>query len=145
MLQTTWYATKHPKTGLTHVYRVHFNDLMTDIKDRSFLRVPDVQIHVIGFQTRGLPHYHMLIMLREQYKRRTQEQVNSFVTVEIPHRTEPLLRKFIKSLMIHRPGGTHNTGFLCMVNGQRQQNISERISRRNYRKRKGILNLQTKK
>ena len=77
---------------ISRVYRAHLHELMIDIKDRHILGVPVAHVHVIEFQKRGLPHCHMLIILRDQDKLRTTQQIDAIVSAEIPDRDEPLLR-----------------------------------------------------
>ncbi|XP_076049277.1 uncharacterized protein LOC143029952 [Oratosquilla oratoria] len=93
---------------LARVFKQHLNELMTDIKDRHVLGVPIAAIHVIEFQKRGLPHCHMLIMLREKDKIRTKEQIDNIVSAELPSEHDPELRELVKKLMIHGPCGTFN-------------------------------------
>ncbi|XP_076063445.1 uncharacterized protein LOC143038309 [Oratosquilla oratoria] len=86
---------------LARVFKQHLNELMIDIKDRHVLGVPIAAIHVIEFQKRGLPHCHMLIMLREEDKIRTKEQIDNIVSAELPSEHDPELRELVKKLMIH--------------------------------------------
>ncbi|XP_076042080.1 uncharacterized protein LOC143025982 [Oratosquilla oratoria] len=81
---------------LARVFKQHLNELMTDIKDRHVLGVPIAAIHVIEFQKRGLPHCHMLIMLREEDKIRTKEQIDNIVSAELPSEHDPELRELVK-------------------------------------------------
>ncbi|XP_076061544.1 uncharacterized protein LOC143037294 [Oratosquilla oratoria] len=77
---------------LARVFK-HLNELMIDIKDRYVLGVPIAAIHVLEFQKRGLPHCHMLIMLREEDKIRTKEQIDNIVSAELPSEHDPELRR----------------------------------------------------
>ena len=65
----------------------------------------------------------MLIILRHQDKLWTTHQIDSVVSAEIPSRNEPLLRKLVRTLVIHGPCGSNNPNSLCMVNGQRRKNF----------------------
>ncbi|XP_076058585.1 uncharacterized protein LOC143035603 [Oratosquilla oratoria] len=105
---------------LARVFKQHVNELMIDIKDRHVLGVPIAAIHVIEFQKRGLPHCHMLIMLRED-KIRTKEQIDNIVSAELPSEHDPELRELVKKLMIHGPCGTFNPNSICMVEGECQK------------------------
>ncbi|XP_076032957.1 uncharacterized protein LOC143020425 [Oratosquilla oratoria] len=106
---------------LARVFKQHLNELMTDIKDRHVLGVPTAAIHVIEFQKRGLPHCHMLIILREEDKIRTKEQIDNIVSAELPSEHGPELRELVKKLMIHGPCGTFNPNSICMVEGECQK------------------------
>ncbi|XP_076035366.1 uncharacterized protein LOC143021643 [Oratosquilla oratoria] len=106
---------------LARVFKQHLNELMIDIKDRHVLGVPIAAIHVIEFQKRGLPHCHMLIMLREEDKIRTKEQIDNIVSAELPSEHDPELRELVKKLMMHGPCGTFNPNSICMVEGDCQK------------------------
>ncbi|XP_076069725.1 uncharacterized protein LOC143041602 [Oratosquilla oratoria] len=106
---------------LARVFKQHLNELMIDIKDSHVLGVPIAAIHVIEFQKRGLPHCHMLIMLREEDKIRTKEQIDNIVSAELPSEHDPELRELVKKLMIHGPCGTFNPNSICMVEGECQK------------------------
>jgi hypothetical protein len=43
-------------------------------------------VYTIEYQKRGLPHMHLLIFLEAEYKIRTVEQVNAFISAQIPDR-----------------------------------------------------------
>ena len=51
---------------VSRVFKLHLAELLNDIKNRHVLSVPVAHVHVIEFQKRGLPHCHMLIILREE-------------------------------------------------------------------------------
>ncbi|XP_076038426.1 uncharacterized protein LOC143023700 [Oratosquilla oratoria] len=106
---------------LARVFKQHLNELMIDIQDRHVLGVSIAAIHVIEFQKRGLPHCHMLIMLREEDKIRTREQIDNIVSAELPSEHDPELRELVKKLMIHGPCGTFNPNSICMVEGECQK------------------------
>ncbi|XP_076052786.1 uncharacterized protein LOC143032200 [Oratosquilla oratoria] len=106
---------------LARVFKQHLNELMIDIKDRHVLGVPIAAIHVIEFQKRGLPHCHMLIMLLEEDKIRSKEQIDNIVSAELLSEHDPELRELVKKLMIHGPCGTFNPNSICMVEGECQK------------------------
>lgn len=47
-----------------------------------------VDLYIIEFQKRGLPHCHTLIWVNVEYKIKTPEEVDAFITTELP---DPLL------------------------------------------------------
>ena len=61
---------------VSRVFHLHFAELLTDIKNRHVLGVPVAYVHVIEFQKRGLPHCHMLIILRGKDKLRTRDDID---------------------------------------------------------------------
>ena len=94
-------------------------ELLRDIKDRHILGVPVAHVHVIEFQKRGLPHCHLLIILRGEDKLRTRDDIDRLISAEIPDPEEDLeLHNLVKSCMIHGPCGVQNASCVCMEDGQ---------------------------
>ena len=81
--------------------------------------VPRAHVHVIEFQKRGLPHCHMLIILRGEDKLRNREDIDRIISAEIPDPEEDLeLYNLVCSCMIHGPCGVQNPNSVCMENGE---------------------------
>ena len=85
---------------------------------------------VIEFQKRGLPHAHILIVLADEDRPKTPDQVDQIVTAELPPsplepgiseeekiRRQPLWDIVLKH-MIHGPCGELNPQSPCMENGK---------------------------
>ncbi|TKR58783.1 hypothetical protein L596_030187 [Steinernema carpocapsae] len=93
------------------VFKLKMNEFMDDICKKGVLGKVTAYVKVVEFQKRGLPHIHMLLMLREEDKLRTPEQVDSLVWAEIPDPTEfPRLHEIVTRHMMHGPCGNHNPG-----------------------------------
>ncbi|XP_076899388.1 uncharacterized protein LOC143553239 [Bidens hawaiensis] len=76
------------------------------------------ELYTIEFQKRGLPHCHLLLWLTSQYKIRYVEQLDSFISTEIPNPvTEPTLHKVVTDFMIYGPCGLLNPNASCMKSG----------------------------
>lgn len=72
---------------------------------------------VIEFQRRGLPHCHAPLILQDNCKPRTPDEIDRICSAEIPDPTlesEPL--EAVKGFMIHRNCASHNPGALCSKN-----------------------------
>lgn len=67
-------------------------------------------LHVIEYQKRGLPHAHILIILKPEDRPVTADEIDKFVCAETP---EPGTRLYdlVKRHMIHGPCGHHNPKF----------------------------------
>jgi hypothetical protein len=100
---------------VSRVFHLHLAELLRDIKDRHVLGVPVAHVHVIEFQKRGLPHCHMLIVLRAEDKLRTRDNIDRLISAEIPDPEEDLeLHSLAKSFMINGPCGVQNPSCVCM-------------------------------
>ena len=72
-------------------------------------------VYTIEYQKRGLPHMHLLIFLEEEYKICTVEQVDAFISAQIPDPVlYPQLYEAVSKFMLHGPC----TPERCMENGQ---------------------------
>ncbi|XP_074300583.1 uncharacterized protein LOC141631864 [Silene latifolia] len=71
-------------------------------------------IYVVEFQKRGLPHAHMLIILKPPYKLNSPSDFDKFVSAEIPHSDNQRLRALVLKHMIHDPCGNFNPEYQCM-------------------------------
>ena len=58
---------------MARVFKQQLEELLTDIKKNHVLGEPVAYVHVIEFQKRGLPHCHLLIILKEDSKLRTAD------------------------------------------------------------------------
>lgn len=72
-------------------------------------------VYTIEYQKRGLPHMHLLIFLEAEYKIRTVEQVDAFISTQIPDRNVHLqLYQAVEKFVLHGPC----TPERCLENGQ---------------------------
>jgi hypothetical protein len=73
---------------------------------------------VIEFQKRGLPHVHMLIIVRPEDKPRTPQDVDARISAELPDPNNPEQSDLLQILLgsqIHGPCGVRNPSCPCMV------------------------------
>ncbi|XP_074359741.1 uncharacterized protein LOC141699820 [Apium graveolens] len=100
---------------VSRVFRLKLDQLMVDIKDKKHFGVCIGVMYVVEFQKRGLPHVHMLIWLDADSKKNLKQNVDNFVSAEIP---DPLLDPngyaAVKEFMIHGPCGLPNVKSPCM-------------------------------
>ena len=69
----------------------------------------------IEFQKRGLPHMHMLVTLREDYRPITSANVDALTQATLVlEDDDPVLHDLVKKHMIHGPCGEHNPTAPCM-------------------------------
>ncbi len=104
---------------VARVFKQHLEELLDDIKVKHILGQPVAMIYVVEFQKRGLPHCHMIIFLANDCKLRTEEDIDSVISAEIPDPiAQPELHAVIKSTMVHGPCGDRNPNSPCMCEGK---------------------------
>nr|XP_043614074.1 uncharacterized protein LOC122586020 [Erigeron canadensis] len=63
-------------------------------------------LYTVEFQKRGLPHCHLLLWVAESDKVRNAEDVDAYISAEIPDPADnPLLYKIVTNIMMHGPCG----------------------------------------
>ena len=80
---------------------------------------PVAIIHVIEFQKRGLPHAHILIILKAKDKPSDSIRIDRLVSAEIPDIEKyPRLHAVVAKNMVHGPCGNLNPNSPCMAAGK---------------------------
>ena len=103
---------------VARVFELKKNAMLKDIKDGMFGRVVAL-FHTIEFQKRGLPHMHCLIFLHQDDKIHNANQVDNFVSAQLPDRDQnPLLYETITTCMLHGPCGANKPNAPCMKDGK---------------------------
>ena len=94
-------------------------ELLKDIHKNNVLGATVANVQVVEFQKRGLPHVHMLIMLKDDHKLRDKDDIDKYVCAEIPDAAQnPRLFEIVTKCMIHGPCGPLNPQSPCMENGE---------------------------
>jgi hypothetical protein len=76
-------------------------------------------IYTIEFQKRGLPHAHILVFLKENYKCKGPSEINQIISAEIPDKdVDPDGYEAVENLMMHGPCGEANTKSPCMMDNR---------------------------
>jgi hypothetical protein len=89
---------------IARVFHAKMRQLLREILEEHVFGIVDGYCYVVEFQKRGLPHAHMLLILREQINR---ELYSKFSCAEIPDpvRNPRLFQRVIES-MVHSPCNT---------------------------------------
>lgn len=104
---------------VARVFRAKLQDLKDQLFKKEIFGKAAAQVHVIEFQKRGLPHAHMLIILKPDYKITSPDQFDKFVCAELPDKDRyPHLYELVVQHMIHGPCGALKKNNACMVNGK---------------------------
>ncbi|KAL8121949.1 hypothetical protein AgCh_018615 [Apium graveolens] len=100
---------------ISRVFRLKLDQLMVYIKDKKHFGVCIGVMYIVEFQKRGLPHVHMLIWLDADSKKNLKQNVDNFVSAEIPDPLlDPVGYAVVKDFMIHSPCGLQNVKSPCM-------------------------------
>ena len=103
---------------VTRVFKLKLDALIHDITKKGVLGATNAYVYVIEFQKRGLPHCHILIIFRDDYRLRTPADIDSLISAEWPDpATQPRLFEIVKKCMVHGPCGAANPHAPCMENG----------------------------
>ena len=107
----------HPDI-IARVFHMKSTELLDDITKSHIFGVTTADLHVIEFQQCGLPHAHILFILRSEDQVHNASDINSMVCAEIPNKdTDRELFNTIRSSMIHGPCGALSPNCVCMVGG----------------------------
>ncbi|GBM15990.1 hypothetical protein AVEN_108588-1 [Araneus ventricosus] len=101
------------------VFNLRLESLMDDPTVHGELGKSIAQVYTIEFQKRGLPHTHILIVLRAADKFSTSEHIDKFVRADIPSSIENLrLHEIVTKCLMHGPCGIDNPVAPCIEAGQ---------------------------
>ncbi|POM73385.1 Helitron helicase-like protein [Phytophthora palmivora] len=103
------------------VARVFMQKLKTLNKDldEGLLGIVAARVHVVEYQKRGLPHAHILLIMRPEDKPVTAEDVDRLTSAELPDKeTHPELYETVISNMLHGSCGQQSPNCPCMKNGK---------------------------
>ncbi|XP_057249904.1 uncharacterized protein LOC130591037 [Beta vulgaris subsp. vulgaris] len=105
---------QHRPDLVARVFRAKLIALKKLIVEDSVLGEIAAYTYVVEFQKRGLPHAHLLLIMKPSYKVKEPNVFDKFISAEIPDESNPHLRKIILSHMMHGPCGAANPECPCM-------------------------------
>ncbi|XP_054289208.1 uncharacterized protein LOC129004674 [Macrosteles quadrilineatus] len=100
---------------VARVAKLKFDSIVEDISKKQIFGKSSAFVYTIEFQKRGLPHLHLLVIMANEDKLRSPEEVDTFISAEIPN-DDPVLRELVLKWMIHNPCGEVNPSASCMEN-----------------------------
>ncbi|GBM15167.1 hypothetical protein AVEN_39084-1 [Araneus ventricosus] len=104
---------------IIRVFNMKLKELLEDICKHGIFRTVLAYIYVIQFQKRSLPHAHILLTLDSESKIRTKDDIDKFVSTELPDPcTDLRFFQIVTKCMVHGPCGTININSPCMRDGQ---------------------------
>lgn len=85
---------------------------------RQVLGEVETYFYTIEFQKRGLPHVHLLLIMKAACKFRNTDDIDRVVSAELPNaETQTLLHAKVAKHMVHGPCGHLNPAAPCMKDG----------------------------
>jgi hypothetical protein len=112
----------HPDI-VARVFMIKVESLISDIRNKEIFGPVAAVVWRVEWQKRGLPHLHLLVILKTHIT--TVAQVDAVVSAEIPNpETHPLLYGLVKQFHLHKPCDT------CGTAGCRQANANGTCHRR---------------
>ena len=101
---------------VARVFRAKLRELISDLTLKGVLGKAIAYTHVVEFQKRGLPHAHILVILRAADKPRTPADVDRLVCAEVPDKAvNPRLYHLVETFMVHGPCGALDPTCPCMT------------------------------
>lgn len=123
---------------VARVFKLKLNELLHELYRDGIFGSAVAHLHVIEFQKRGLPHAHIIIILKDDDRLRSPEVIDELVRAELP--PEPMrdgypagdegeaaylaayqeyeeLSDLVCEVMTHGPCGAENPKCACMVDG----------------------------
>jgi hypothetical protein len=109
---------------IARVFNLKLKALLEDITTNGVLGISVAYVYTIEFQKRGLPHAHLLFVLRSEDKLSTPEMIDRVVCAEIPDQNKnPGLYDIVIRCMMHGPCGVDRVGAPCMEEGKCNKNF----------------------
>lgn len=100
----------------SRIFRAKLQDLKDQLFKKEIFGKVAAHVHVIEFQKRGLPHAHILVILKSEHKITSPDNFDRFVCAEVPNPQEhPVLHLLVVKHMMHGPCGEKNKRNSCMV------------------------------
>ncbi|GJY33383.1 helicase [Tanacetum coccineum] len=106
---------ERPEVG-TWVFKMNLTELLDDLTKREVFGKSRAVVYVIEFQKHGLPHAHILLWLKEEWKCKTPGQIDDIISAEMPSPTDdPEGYKVVTEYTLHGPCGK---GAACTIEGK---------------------------
>ncbi|CAK5074082.1 unnamed protein product [Meloidogyne enterolobii] len=99
---------------VARVFRLKVKEFLREIIEEKIFGEVAGFCYTIEFQKRGLPHLHMLLALKSEFKLKNTDDIDKFISAEIPDINEDKeLYELVSSLMIHGPCGKDFPDSIC--------------------------------
>nr|KAJ0214502.1 hypothetical protein LSAT_V11C400174020 [Lactuca sativa] len=114
---------------LCRIFKIKLDAMIKDLREKKLFGKVKGVVYTIEFQKRGLPHSHICLFLHSDDKLRTVEQIDNYISAEIPNINEdPDLYSLVSEFMMHGPCGAENMKCPCMVDNKCSKNFPKKFS-----------------
>ncbi|KAG5557534.1 hypothetical protein RHGRI_007691 [Rhododendron griersonianum] len=114
---------------LSRVFKSKLEHLQKEIVKNQLFGPIAAYTFVVEFQKRGLPHVHMLLILKKPFKLNTVGKIDAFISTEIPDKEKyPHLYAMVLKHMIHGPCGELDMTKVCRQKGKCRNNYPRSFS-----------------
>ncbi|KAG5556067.1 hypothetical protein RHGRI_006626 [Rhododendron griersonianum] len=104
---------------VTRVFKSKLEELKKEVIKKQLFGPVAAYTYVIEFQKRGLPHVHLLLVLKKGFKLNSAAKFDEFISAEIPDKDKyPHLYAMVIRHMMHGPCGELNGANVCMKKGK---------------------------
>ena len=104
---------------VSRVYRAKLRSLMDLLIKKKYFGEVAAYVHVTEFQKRGLPHEHILLIMKKGSNLTTPDAYDKVISAELPDKDKyPVLHSLVIKHMLHGPCGVLNRKCACMLNGE---------------------------
>ena len=125
---------------ISRVFKIKLDNILSTIKSREIFGTVITDLYVVEFQKRDLPHCHFLFWLHPDNKFRDPEQVDKFISAEIPNaKKNPLAHCIVVDFMMHGPCGYAKTVAPCMKNSSCSKKFPKQFRKETTIEENGIV------
>ena len=104
---------------ITRIFQLKRKALMNAILKEDIFGPCLAHVYAIEFQKRGLPHMHLLLFLKAEYKLLSPDVVDNIIKAHWPDPvTQPRLFEAVKKFMVQGPCGILDPHAPCMKDGK---------------------------
>ena len=104
---------------VSRIFELKRKSLMNAILKEGIFGPCVGHVYAIEFQKRGLPHMHLLLFLKGEYKLISPDVVDSIICAHWPNpESQPRLFEAVKKFMVHGPCGALDPHAPCMRDGK---------------------------
>ncbi|XP_022031962.1 uncharacterized protein LOC110933028 [Helianthus annuus] len=101
---------------IARVFQMKVEALVKFLKTHETFGKVAADLYTIEFQKRGLPHCHMLLWVTPECKIQNAEDVDNFISAEIPNpTTDPVLYRILTESMMHGPCSLPKMNAPCVI------------------------------